>query len=798
MARTIESPGVSIQEIDLSTRPAVPAGTSVFVAGFAAQGPTDEIVQVTSLSEFTGIFGAPETPAERYLYHTVAPLFNTQANVNVYKLPYGANTGVGFGTNYGALVYPCSAVNIDYANQPANYGRGLSTLNSQASGVMYVFGKPTHFELTRDQYDDILQSSNGFSWKNTAKATFSSFSDLGNAGMIVLNKGQTSVNNVFEGYYVGMIDNSNLNPATNFDGILSVQTVTQSAANTLTYVTVPTTRLNFNLSSASDTSFGSSNQGSSVSEVLENASTFNIDTNQFDDTLTFGLFKLKQSIFSPETIKLDYTLSEKFVGSLDYWRQINSQNGGQPLSFFLETKEDASPNVTVLVNEFISHRNGQTWISNDGVPSNKVRLVTSGFANPANLLKTLSAEFGITSQFTAPTQVGLISPALSGLYNSIGRADSLFTVGAFADGNLRNKDLGSIPLKLDRMFDIAENAELYNLDISVDGGISTIYSVSEYLNNSPLLSSSQKYFDDSIFVTAISGLATTNIENITYEAAVFKNNYATISNRFMDFAGLRRKDHLYIADLPRHVFVQGTNFIAARDPNTSFSLNVYNPIKNLIASFNTSYSTIYSNWAKVFDATLDDYTWVPFSGFAAAAMVNTDTAFQPWYAPAGFTRGKVSSIVDLALYPKQKQRDSLYKISVNPVAFFPNEGFVIYGQKTLLKQPSAFDRINVRRLFLALEKATSNTMKYFVFEPNTLLTRTRVVNTLTPIFENAKNTEGLYDYLIVCDERNNKPETIDQNELIVDIYLKPVRTAEFILVNFYATRTSTNFNELVG
>ena len=89
-------------------------------------------------------------------------------------------------------------------------------------------------------------------------------------------------------------------------------------------------------------------------------------------------------------------------------------------------------------------------------------------------------------------------------------------------------------------------------------------------------------------------------------------------------------------------------------------------------------------------------------------------------------------------------------------------------------------------------------MKYFVFEPNTLLTRTRVVNTLTPIFDNAKNTEGLYDYLIVCDERNNKPETIDQNELIVDIYLKPVRTAEFILVNFYATRTSTSFNELVG
>jgi phage tail sheath protein FI len=179
-------------------------------------------------------------------------------------------------------------------------------------------------------------------------------------------------------------------------------------------------------------------------------------------------------------------------------------------------------------------------------------------------------------------------------------------------------------------------------------------------------------------------------------------------------------------------------------------------------------------------------------------MANTDANFQPWFAPAGFTRGRVGSVNDIVLYPKQKQRDQLYKNSVNPVAFFPQDGFVVFGQKTLQAAPTAFDRINVRRLFLNLEKATKNTVKYFLFEPNTLLTRTRVINTLTPIFENAKNTEGLYDYLIVCDERNNTPDVIDQNELVVDIYLKPVRAAEFILVNFYATRTGTDFNEIIG
>ena len=139
----------------------------------------------------------------------------------------------------------------------------------------------------------------------------------------------------------------------------------------------------------------------------------------------------------------------------------------------------------------------------------------------------------------------------------------------------------------------------------------------------------------------------------------------------------------------------------------------------------------------------------------------------------------------------------MYKANINPVAAFPGQGQVIFGQKTLNKKPSAFDRINVRRLFLALERPVKKASRFFVFEQNSEFTRTRVVNTLTPVFERAKNNEGLYDYLIVCDERNNTPTVIDANELVVDIYLKPTRTAEYILVNFYATRTDANFEELI-
>ena len=791
MARTIESPGVQITEVDLSLNPVLPTGTNVLVAGFAPQGPTDEVLQVSSLSEFQQIFGTPQTPAERYFYYTAAPLFNTPANINIYRLPYGDSTGTGFGAYYGALVYPAVPVSIDHANNDATFGTTLNTFNAQASGVMYMVGQPTHFELTQAQYDSILQG-NGFSWSNIPSSSFASISDMQGAAIIVLNKGQTTVNEKFEGYYTGLIDNVNINPATNFTDILNVKSVSFSAASTTNYTVLPTTRLNFNLSSLSDNqTYGTvtyGNQGGSVSQVLEDSSTFNLQSTLWDDTLTFGLFKLRQSVFAADTIKLDYVFSEKYVGTLDYWRQINSSNGGAPINFSLATADGQSPNVQILVNDYISNKNGTSWLDVNGVPTKKVRMLNSSYSSGTSmytLFTTASTHFSITNQ----SEVYALTGALNNAYTLLGGADSLFPLGSYANGNLQNKNLGSIPAKLDRMFSVTENAEQYDIDLTVDGGLSTIFAVTQDQGTTT--------YNDAITVSSVNGLAVPSISQVTGSAATFSQNYQTIINRFSDFAGLKRKDHLFIGDLPRHIFVQGANFKILDNPANNFSLNLYSPLRNVTSTFNTSYMTLYGNWIKVFDINLDDFCWVPFSGTAASSMANMDANFQPWFAPAGFTRGIVNGATDIAIYPNQKQRDQLYKISINPVTFFPNEGFVIYGQKTSLKQPSAFDRINVRRLFLNLEKATNSTCKYFVFEQNTLLTRTRVVNTLKPIFENAKNTEGLYDYLIVCDERNNTPDVIDQNELVVDIYLKPVRTAEFILVNFYATRTSTNFNELV-
>ena len=805
MARTIQSPGVEINEIDLSLRPNLPVGTSVLAAGFADKGPTDEVIQVTSLSEFEQIYGLPTTPAERYFYHSVRPLFNSPANILAYRLPYGGNAGEGFGNSYGALAYPVSAVALSGGNLAHNTQTTFTQPTStNANGVtkdipaVYVLGKPVHYELTQSQYFAIAQRKggvDGFEWSNTIQTIFNDFTDLGGAGVIVLNKGQTTVNNKFEGFYVGMTDNSNLNDATDFDAIQTVQSIAASAMATGDYITLPTPRLNFSLSAANDATtntFGQEND--SVSEIMENLTEFDISVPHYDDTLSLGVFKLRQSVFASDVIKLDYILSENYTGSIDYHRQIQSQLGGSPQSFFLGSKEDQSPNVEVLINENLSHRNGETWLDVNGDPLNKVRIAQSRYAgdNARTEFDNLSGDY-IPAEYATTAVIENVYQALTGAATSLGAADSLFTLGAYAGTNLEatQKDLGSIPSKIDRLLDTVENPDLFNLDITIEAGLATINAGREENGN-------DKYYDDITNVNSVSGFYKSNILEISSEAQTYRDNWKTIYNRFNDFAEKRRKDHIFIADLPRPLFVQGANFKTLDDPDKNFSLNISKPVQAFTSVLNSSYSTTYAGWSKVYDTVLDDQVWVPFSGTAAELMANTDANFQPWFAPAGFTRGKVGSVNDIVLYPKQKQRDQLYKNSVNPVAFFPQDGFVVFGQKTLQAAPTAFDRINVRRLFLNLEKATKNTVKYFLFEPNTLLTRTRIINTLTPIFENAKNTEGLYDYLIVCDERNNTPDIIDQNELVVDIYLKPVRAAEFILVNFYATRTGTDFNEIIG
>jgi len=763
MARTIQSPGVEIQEIDLSLRAAGTPSTTVLIPGFAPKGPTSEVISVTSLSEFEQIFGTPTNAAERYFYHTVKAILNTPANVLVYRLPYGADAGIDTSDDYSALVYPV----LTYAD-----GSLDSQLNEPNS--TYFFGTPTHLKLTQEEYLSILRGD-GFNWSQDTYSVryFSNVASLSAAGLVILNKSQSTINTKFEGTYLGLIDNTNLNPATPFNDVNAVYTVNSNntAIYGTDYVQVPDVRLNFPLSASSNGVQGS------VSEVLENIPSFDISSNQFDDTVTLGVFKLRQSVFSPDTIALDYVLQEGYTASFDANRQINSTNGGPAVSFFMEQASTASTNVTILINPAISNKNGNTWLDLNGVPTKKVRFLTQATINPLD--GETSAEY--------ETRMGAPSASVFDAANYLGYTNALYALGDFSSQDLATKAIGNVPAKLNTAFEKLNNVDLYPINITVEAGLGTIYVNS--LN--PLTNG---YFDDTVPYDEI--LNQLKVQNPVSVPEVV-TTYNAVANEFIGLTN-NRKDHLFIADAITNIFVQGSNVKTLDNPNHTFSQDIYWPLKNQFSGINSSYATAFANVAKVADIASNQQVWVPFSGFAAGTMASTDSNFQPWYAPAGFTRGVLTGVSDIGFYPKQKQRDQLYKINLNPVAFFPAEGFVIFGQKTLQKKPSAFDRINVRRLFLNLETATRDTLKYFIFEPNTLFTRTQIINTITPIFDNAKNTQGIYDYLIICDERNNTPAVIDDNTIVIDIYIKPVRAAEYILCNFYATRTGTNFQEIVS
>lgn len=212
----------------------------------------------------------------------------------------------------------------------------------------------------------------------------------------------------------------------------------------------------------------------------------------------------------------------------------------------------------------------------------------------------------------------------------------------------------------------------------------------------------------------------------------------------------------------------------------------------------SSYGIMDSGWKYCYDKYNDKYRWVPLNGDMAGIAARADTTNDPWFSPAGFNRGVVKNVVKLAWNPKQLDRDDLYKIGVNPVVSFPAQGVVLYGDKTLLDRPSAFDRINVRRLFIILEKTIARLARTHLFEFNDELTRSLFRNTVEPYLRDVKARRGVIDFRVICDTTNNTPEVIEQNRFVGDIYVKPSRAINFIQLNFVAVRNGVSFQEVTG
>jgi phage tail sheath protein FI len=212
----------------------------------------------------------------------------------------------------------------------------------------------------------------------------------------------------------------------------------------------------------------------------------------------------------------------------------------------------------------------------------------------------------------------------------------------------------------------------------------------------------------------------------------------------------------------------------------------------------SSYAVLDSGYKYQYDKYNDVYRYVPFNGDVAGLAVRTDDLRDPWFSPAGYNRGIIKNIVKLPYNPRQADRDVLYKADINPIVNFPGQGTVLFGDKTLLGKPSAFDRINVRRLFIVLEKAIATAAKFSLFELNDEFTRAQFKNLVEPFLRDVQGRRGIYDFAVVCDGTNNTGEVIDRNEFIADIYIKPAKSINFIQLNFVAVRTGVEFSEIIG
>lgn len=690
----------------------------------------------------------------------------------------------------------CNTITAMGLEVPEEYRYNFSTPLGDAQlndCNFYAIGDPISKSLNATEYQ--LLQNNQFNWKCGFAINGNPALDiLGNdvrGGIIVINKIKSAQLDDFSGHYLALNDNLNVNPATNFDDITGVSGYYNEICPGVSgsWVDVPNERLNFKVSSTFDEDV------QSITELVHQNVGVEFGNATYNDSLIMSLFKVRPARLTDTINKLDQVRLEQFVGSLNSNRMVADDFGGPQRSFFLEkTVNNGSSYLEVYVNPYLSENN--CWVNEQtGLPRKTVRMFRE---------KTASMFTNYNSQL-----------ALKGF------ADKLYGTGSYtpecsdAVFNLcLKKDIGNLPAKLERTLRQVENPVDFPIDITIDNGLSTIWATKAAVaTDSCITDPSICYnYDDTYYV---------NTDSLSpYDGTVMnsalQDNWETIYNIFDSFARYTRKaaggiPNVHIQDPLRQIFVNGKDFkVVSRqkglyiDPKTNqpteqyatFGRNIYSYLRNLYQGINSSYSISYANWIKSFDSTSDSFTWFGPSAYEAALYARNEAAQYPWTSPLGVSNGLLANVNDLGINPNQRERDLISRIGLNPIVRFP-EGNLNWNSTTLLKESTALKEISVRRGALWLAKSIQANLLQFIGQPNTVSTRGRISNTLRPILEFMKDNGGVYDYLLVCDDRNNNATTIDQGILNVAVYIKPTRPVKFILVDLVITGTGVDFNELI-
>ena len=366
---------------------------------------------------------------------------------------------------------------------------------------------------------------------------------------------------------------------------------------------------------------------------------------------------------------------------------------------------------------------------------------------PAGIVTT-----GFSSGFTPASDVNWDQPADGTIFATTGSSTNTLSGGLDYNGQAGITTSGALTSNLTKLsagYDLFESTENFQVDFLLMGSAAYAKETAQALANK-LISVAELRKDALAFISPYRGAALTDTSSQT---AVTVNSAADITDNVISF---------------------------------------YAPItSSTYAVFDSGYKYMYDRFANTF-------RYVPLNGDIAGLCARNDINNFPWYSPAGTARGAILNAVKLAYNPTKTQRDRLYSSRINPVIFSPGSGIILFGDKTGYAKASAFDRINVRRLFVYLENAISQAAKDQLFEFNDEITRTNFVNTIEPFLRDVQAKRGIFDYVVICDETNNTAAVIDNNEFVADIYIKPARSINFIGLNFIATKTGVDFEEVIG
>lgn len=731
------------------------------------------------------------------------------------------------------------------------------------SDITYIIGAPATYNVSLEEYYTIV-AGEYFKWANTpndfssADSTDSFGGDmktaLSNAAFIAINTSRAIINDSYEGYYLGMTDNL-FNETSDdyiFNSITDVKFTNwnrQSDSNAGTIDAIKNNKNDFvKISDARLDFLLDSNNKGSISNILQTSiNSFDTSAEEFDDTVNMAIFKLAKSTTGSESMKLGYSIVDKFNAAFGKTRTHSVSTAVSPQNYFIETIVESSKDITIMVNPHISSRinidingilhgkirflsdkivgNYQNYeskylngnisetLANDPDVSKIIKLAKTNLKNWSDLVSRIGAPLYLLQEMTTDAEYMYFTPS-----------NALYPFATYTIAKAANKYIGNVPSKIIRALDLISNDEEYpDIDILVEGGLGTVYA---YANAKELISEGSDSIlvasedDKSVNRTFIEDAILQGIEDlrtartsITEDAEEVIQSYLAVQNAFQtvanSFQNGGRGDTFYIADILRGILIRGANTKVEKLYGTkltndaygeestvkhSWSTSIYSPIKHLIESFTTSYASVYAQWLKIDDGFTNERYWVPVSGYMAALMCAADQLQGPWYAAAGLNRGIVNGVVDCAVNPNQKQRGDLYKICVNSVPKLANIGITNWGIRTLSKKASAFDQNTCRRTFLFIEKAIKKLLRYYLFEPNNAFTQLSIYNEIQPYMESIRNQGGIYSFSVQCSSANNTNEIVNAGNLVVDVSAAPTRTAEFIVLNMTANKYDSSIS----